>query len=76
MYGINVGKQKRAKYMTFPWAANTLIGKIELIKIPNRLEHGVSYTYRPTKKTQLSGIFNEEDTNLPTDILPWIPTGV
>ena len=44
MYGVTMGQMKTSKHILLPWAVKTLTGNVEIIKILNRLGHGVSYS--------------------------------
>ena len=40
---VSCGQQKPPKHLLLPYAVKTLTGNVELIRILNRLEHGISY---------------------------------
>ncbi len=44
LFAISTGLCTTAKHILLPWAVKTLTGNVELIKLLNRLGHGVSYT--------------------------------
>ena len=80
VYTITTGVQKPAKHMhiLLPWTVKTLTGNVELIKILNRLGHGISYSQLEEIDTALClqklGDSDESDVVLPTNVLPGIPT--
>ncbi|KAL1262233.1 hypothetical protein QQF64_007498 [Cirrhinus molitorella] len=44
VYAVTCGKVKPTKHIVLPFAVKSLTGNVELIKILNRLGHGVSYS--------------------------------
>ena len=42
--GVTSGRVQTSKHILIPWAIKTLTGNVELIKILNRLGHGISYS--------------------------------
>ena len=53
IYATTRGKQKPPKHLLLPYAVKTLTGNVELIKILNRLGHGVSYSQLEENDTAL-----------------------
>ena len=78
MYAITTGRQKPAKHILLPWVVKMLTGNVELMKILNRLVHGILYTQMKEIYTALClqklAATDEEDIALPGDILYCIPT--
>ena len=78
VYAITTGVQKPAKHILLPWTVKTLTDNVELIKILNRLGHGISYSQLEEIDTALClqklGDSDESDAFLPTSVLPGIPT--
>ena len=44
IYGITGGLVKTAKHILLPWSVKTLTGNVEMVKVLNRLGHGISYS--------------------------------
>ncbi len=44
VYAVTCNKVKPTKHIVLPFAVKSLTGNVELIKILNRLSHGVSYS--------------------------------
>uniref|UniRef100_H3B9B4 Uncharacterized protein n=1 Tax=Latimeria chalumnae TaxID=7897 RepID=H3B9B4_LATCH len=77
-YGIMGGVIKTAKQILLPWAVKSLTGNVELIKILNRLRHGISYSKLEEIDTvlclQTLATEEEQGVVMPTYIHPCIPT--
>ena len=52
-YAMTGGKLKPPKHLLLPYAAKTLTGNIEFIKILNKFGHGVSYSELEENNTAL-----------------------
>ena len=78
IHAITSGRQKPAKHILLQWAVKTLTGNVELIKILNRLGHGISYSQLEEMDTsfclQKLEASDKDDIPLPDSILPCIPT--
>ncbi|XP_053399793.1 uncharacterized protein LOC123523028 [Mercenaria mercenaria] len=74
------GRQKPPKHILLPWTVKALTGNVELIKILNRLGHGISYSVLEELDTALClqklAETDESNIALPANILPCIPTTV
>ena len=53
VYAISNGQQKPPKHVLLPNAVKTLTGNVELIRMLNRLGHGISYTQLEENETAL-----------------------
>ena len=78
MFAVSGGLCATAKHILLPWAVKTLTGNVEVIKLLNRLGHGVSYSKLKEKETVLclKKIEREEEVGviLPLNIYPGFPT--
>ena len=77
VYAVSGGSQVPPKHILLPVAVKSLTGNVELIRILNRLGHGMSYTNVEENETALcllkiSGAANE--VMLPENILPHLFT--
>ena len=66
-----------SKHILVPWAIKTLTGNVELIKILNRLGHGISYSKLEEIDTALClqklALEDENGVALPTGVYAGIP---
>jgi len=78
MFAVSGGSCTTAKHILLPWAVKTLTGNVEVIKLLNRLRHGVSYSKLEEIETALcfKKIQSEEEMAviLPSNIYPGVPT--
>ena len=75
IYAVSGGTQVPAKHILLPWGVKTLTGNVELIKVLNRLGHGVCYSRLEELETALSLKKQErEGVFLPTTSHPNVPT--
>lgn len=78
LFAVSGGFCATAKHILLPWAVKTLTGNVEVIKLLNRLGHGVSYSKLEEIETELclqklqSG--DEMGLILPSNIYPGVPT--
>ncbi|XP_078353848.1 uncharacterized protein LOC144638526 [Oculina patagonica] len=78
MFAVSGGSCTTAKHILLPWAVKTLTGNVEVIKLLNRLGHGVSYSKLEEIETALCMKKIESDEQmgvmLPSNIYPGVPT--
>ena len=78
IHAITAGRKKPAKHILLAWAVKSLTGNMELIKILNRLGHGISYSQLEEIDTTLClqkiAASDKDDIPLPDNIMPCIPT--
>ena len=78
MFVVSGGSCTTPKHILLPWAVKTLTGNVEVIKLLNRLGHGVSYSKLEEIETApcLKKIESEEEMTviLSLNIYPGVPT--
>ena len=77
VYSLSQGQRKPPKHILLPFAIKTLTGNVELIRILNRLGHGISYSKMAEIDTALcvNKLSNFENTvPIPECIHPHVPT--
>ncbi|KAK3885065.1 hypothetical protein Pcinc_010719 [Petrolisthes cinctipes] len=78
VYGVTGGQLKPPKHLMLPYVIKTLTGSVELIRMINRLGHGVSYTEVEELETaiciQKLESHTDESVPMPEQIQPLIPT--
>ena len=78
MFAVSGGSCTTPKHILLPWAVKTLTGNVEVIKLLNRLGHGISYSKLEEIETALclKKIETEEEMAviLPSNIYPGVPT--
>ena len=78
IYAVSGGRVIPAKHILLPWAVKSLTGNVQLIKILNRLGHGMSYDKLEEMDTALclNKLSMEPDLGviLPTKTYPGAPT--
>ena len=78
MFAVSGGSCHTAKHILLPWAVKTLTGNVEVIKLINRLGHGISYSKLEEIETALclKKIESEEEMAviLPSNVYPGVPT--
>lgn len=77
VYAVTAGTWKPAKHILLPWAVKSLTGNVELIKILNRLGHGISYSQLEEIDTALClkkmATADEPKAFIPSNIVPLVP---
>ena len=74
VYAITNRQYKPPKHLTLPFAVKCLTGNVEIIKMLNRLGHGISYSQLSEIETALClSKINENNSNIPSSIIPCIP---
>lgn len=80
IYAVSGGKVVPAKHILLPWGLKSLTGNVELIKMLNRLGHGISYSKLEELDTALclQKQMKEADQGiiLPSSCHPCIPTSL
>lgn len=80
IYAVTNGQQKTPKHILLPYAVKTLTGNVEIIKILNRLGHGVSYSQLEENDTALClqklAATPNRQVVLPSNIQPHIFTNL
>ena len=78
VYAICCGISKPAKHILLPWTVKALTGNVELIKILNRLGHGISYSQLEEIDTALclQKLANEDEFGIaiPSNMVAGVPT--
>lgn len=78
VYCVKGGALLTTKHILLPWAVKTLTGNVELIKMLNRLGHGISYSKLMEIDTALClqklATEEEDGVALPTNVFQSIPT--
>ena len=77
VYSVTLGSKKPPKHILLPFAVKSLTGNVELIRILNRLGHGISYSQLAEIDTALclNKLSRFEDTvPIPECIQPHVPT--
>ena len=79
IYKVTSGRVRPAKHVLLPWAVKSTTGNVELVKIMNRLGHGISYTKLEEIDTALcmTKLDTQKDGDgaiLPTGTFPSVPT--
>ena len=77
IYGATNGKIMTSNHILLYWAVKTLTGNVEVIKIMNRLGHGISYSKLEEIDTALclqkSQVHGMSAVAIPSNILSCIP---
>lgn len=77
MFAVSRGSCTTPKHILLPWAVKTLTGNVKVIKLLNRLRHGVSYSKLDEIETALclKKMESEEEMAviLPSNIYPGVP---
>lgn len=80
IYATTRGKQKPPKHLLLPYAVKTLTGNTELIRMLNRLGHGISYSQLEENDTALClqklAATQNQTVVLPTPLQPYIFTNL
>ena len=74
LYTVSKGRHLTPKHILLPFTIKSLTGNVELIKIINRLGHGVSYN----KASELHSVFamqklSQSTVFIPDEVHPHIP---
>lgn len=80
LFVVSGGRLKPPKHVMLPWAIKSLTGNVELIKMMNRLGHGISYSTLEEMDTSLclekQAIQADLGIVLPTNSYPRVPTNL
>ena len=78
MFVVSGGSCHTAKHILLPWAVKTLTGNVEVIKLLNRLGHGISYSKLAEIETALCLRKTESEEEmaviLPANVYTGVPT--